>query len=69
MPDLRIGTSGWIYKDWRGRLYPPDLPARRWFEFYAREFWTVEINNTFYLPCREVARLGGPDPRVPLDRP
>src|SRR5262249_22395771 len=45
---LWIGTSGWIYRDWRGRFYPEKLPARRWFEYYARAFQTVEINNTFY---------------------
>ncbi len=43
-----IGTSGWVYPHWKGRFYPDDLPARRWFEFYARHFDTVEINNTFY---------------------
>ena len=39
-------------------FYPPRLPARRWLEFYARHFDTVELNNTFYrLPRREsVAR-------------
>jgi uncharacterized protein YecE (DUF72 family) len=45
---LWIGTSGWIYRDWRGRFYPEKLPARGWFEYYARAFQTVEINNTFY---------------------
>ncbi len=51
---LRIGTSGWVYKDWRGLFYPPKLPARSWFAYYARHFDTVEINNTFYrLPPAE----------------
>src|SRR5205085_10169310 len=45
---LWIGTSGWIYRDWRGRFYPKKLPARWWFEYYACAFETVEINNTFY---------------------
>jgi uncharacterized protein YecE (DUF72 family) len=45
---LRVGCSGWIYKDWRGTVYPEDLPQRRWFEHYATRFDTVEINNTFY---------------------
>jgi uncharacterized protein YecE (DUF72 family) len=45
---VRIGTSGWIYKHWRGVFYPERLPAREWFAFYARSFDTVEINNTFY---------------------
>jgi uncharacterized protein YecE (DUF72 family) len=46
--EARVGCSGWIYKDWRGRFYPEDLPQRRWFEHYATVFDTVEINNTFY---------------------
>jgi uncharacterized protein YecE (DUF72 family) len=37
-----------MYKDWRGIVYPSDLPQRRWFEHYATLFDTVEINNTFY---------------------
>lgn len=45
---VRIGTSGWIYRHWRGNFYPPDLPVRSWFAYYARHFDTVEINNSFY---------------------
>ncbi len=37
-----------MYKDWRGIVYPAELPQRRWFEHYATLFDTVEINNTFY---------------------
>ncbi len=44
----RVGSSGWVYKDWRGLVYPEKLPQRRWFEHYATLFDTVEINNTFY---------------------
>ncbi|MFP5377970.1 MAG: DUF72 domain-containing protein [Acidimicrobiia bacterium] len=44
----RVGCSGWVYKDWRGLVYPEDLPTRRWFAHYAGLFDTVEINNTFY---------------------
>ena len=53
MPIL-IGTSGWQYADWRGPLYPPGVPQRRWLEHYARQYQTVENNNSFYrLPPRE----------------
>jgi len=45
---VRIGCSGWVYKHWRGLFYPEKLPVKRWFEFYAAEFDTVEINNSFY---------------------
>lgn len=43
-----MGCSGWVYKDWRGVVYPDHLPQRRWFEHYASLFSTVEVNNTFY---------------------
>jgi uncharacterized protein YecE (DUF72 family) len=46
---VRIGCSGWNYAHWRnGAFYPPRLPARRWLEYYAQHFDTVEINATFY---------------------
>jgi uncharacterized protein YecE (DUF72 family) len=49
-----IGTSGWQYKDWKGRFYPPKLPQVRWLEHYAERFDTVEVNNSFYrLPKPE----------------
>jgi uncharacterized protein YecE (DUF72 family) len=51
---LLIGTSGWQYKDWRGRFYPPKLPQARWLEHFAEHFATVEVNNAFYrLPERD----------------
>jgi uncharacterized protein YecE (DUF72 family) len=51
---LRIGCSGWNYRDWRGAFYPERLPARRWLEAYAERFDTVEVNTTFYrLPQRD----------------
>jgi uncharacterized protein YecE (DUF72 family) len=37
-----------VYRDWRGVVYPTDLPQRSWFGYYATAFDTVEINNTFY---------------------
>jgi uncharacterized protein YecE (DUF72 family) len=50
---LLVGTSGWQYRDWRGRFYPAKLPQRQWLEWYAAAFATVEINNAFYrLPER-----------------
>jgi uncharacterized protein YecE (DUF72 family) len=49
-----VGTSGWQYRDWRGALYPPGVPQRRWLEVYARHYLTTENNNSFYgLPDRE----------------
>jgi uncharacterized protein YecE (DUF72 family) len=49
---LRVGTSGWVYRDWRERFYPRRLAVRAWFAHYAMHFDTVEVNNTFYrLPA------------------
>jgi uncharacterized protein YecE (DUF72 family) len=50
MKPVRIGCSGWAYKDWD--LYPEKLPQRRWLERYAEVFDTVEVNSSFYrLPA------------------
>ena len=45
---IHIGCSGWMYREWRGIFYPDGLPQKRWFERYAQEFETVEINASFY---------------------
>ncbi len=52
MKPVRIGCSGWMYDDWRGRLYPEREPKRRWLELYATQFDTVEVNSTFYRLAR-----------------
>lgn len=50
---IMIGTSGWQYRHWRNRFYPPGVPTGRWLEFYAERFATVELNASFYrLPER-----------------
>ncbi|MGN9778377.1 DUF72 domain-containing protein [Micromonospora sp. H33] len=51
---ILVGTSGWQYRDWRGRFYPDRLPQRLWLEHFAARFATVEVNNAFYrLPERD----------------
>ena len=44
-----LGTSGWQYRDWRGRFYPEKLAQAKWLEHYATRYCTVEINNAFYM--------------------
>jgi uncharacterized protein YecE (DUF72 family) len=47
--ECRIGCSGWNYHHWRnGVFYPPRLPSKRWLDYYAKHFDTVEVNATFY---------------------
>ncbi|WP_061298917.1 DUF72 domain-containing protein [Herbidospora cretacea] len=54
---MLVGTSGWQYADWRGVLYPPGVPQKRWLEHYGEEFRTVENNGSFYrLPKHETFR-------------
>jgi uncharacterized protein YecE (DUF72 family) len=49
-----IGTSGWNYKHWRELIYAKGLSQRRWLEFFAQHFDTVEVNTSFYrIPTRE----------------
>jgi uncharacterized protein YecE (DUF72 family) len=55
---VRIGTSGYSYKEWKGNFYPADLAAAKMLRFYAERFSTVEINNTFYRMPAEKMLLG-----------
>jgi uncharacterized protein YecE (DUF72 family) len=51
MAEVWIGTSGYVYRHWRGGVfYPPSLPARDELGWYAGRFRTVELNNPFYRP-------------------
>lgn len=43
-----IGCSGFHYKHWKETFYPKGFPQRRWFEYYAEFFNTLELNVTFY---------------------
>jgi uncharacterized protein YecE (DUF72 family) len=53
--EIRIGCSGWNYRDWRGTVYPRDVPVRRWLAWYATRFDTVEVNSTFYRLAKPTA--------------
>jgi uncharacterized protein YecE (DUF72 family) len=45
---IRVGTSGFSYKEWKTIFYPADLPADRFLSYYATRFHAVEIDSTFY---------------------
>lgn len=55
MGAILLGTSGWDYPEWVGRVYPPrDVKDR--LHYYASLFPIVEVNSTFYrLPAPSVA--------------
>src|SRR5258708_20401115 len=54
---LRVGTSGYSYKEWKGSFYPQKLPDLEMLGFYAKHFSTVEINHTFYRMPTQTALL------------
>jgi len=61
---VRIGTSGYSYAEWKGNFYPEKMAAKDMLRFYAERFSTVEINNTFYrMPTEKV--LSGWAEQVP----
>jgi uncharacterized protein YecE (DUF72 family) len=52
--EIRVGTSGYAYREWRGSFYPEKLKPALMLGYYAARLSTVEINNTFYkLPERQ----------------
>src|SRR2546429_1458042 len=58
MKEVRVGCSGWMYDDWRGRLYPAREAKRRGVELDAKAVDTVEGNSTFYWRGRPGAPAG-----------
>ena len=63
---IRVGTSGWSYKEWKGSFYPSKLAAEAMLGFYASHFPAVEVNNSFYrIPSEKV--LAGWAEQVPPD--
>jgi uncharacterized protein YecE (DUF72 family) len=52
-----IGISGWQYPDFSERFYPDGMDKGDQLSYYAKNFPTVEINNTFYqLPQKETIK-------------
>lgn len=52
---IRIGTSGFSYKEWCGSFYPEKIAGPKMLAFYAARFPTVEINYTFRaMPRRQM---------------
>jgi uncharacterized protein YecE (DUF72 family) len=58
MAEVRIGCSGWAYRDWTGPFYPPGTRDRDRLAFYASRFDTTEINASFYRLPTETAVAG-----------
>ncbi len=50
---INIGTSGWVYKHWQGRFYPDDISEKEYLKYYSQNFFTVEVNSSFYHLLKE----------------
>lgn len=46
--EIKIGTSGYSFEDWRGTFYPEQIEKGKMFDHYLNFFLTVEINSTYY---------------------
>jgi uncharacterized protein YecE (DUF72 family) len=52
---IYVGTSGYGYKEWKGKFYPEKISLKEMLRFYSERFNAVEINNTFYhMPTEAV---------------
>jgi uncharacterized protein YecE (DUF72 family) len=50
-----VGTSGYGYKEWKGKFYPEKISPKEMLRFYSERLSAVEINNTFYhMPTKGV---------------
>ena len=58
MGEVRIGTSGWAYKDWNGPFYPDEVKAKDRLAHISRRFTTLEINASFYRMPTDKAVAG-----------
>ena len=54
---VRVGTSGFAFKEWKGPFYPEKMKDADMLGFYSTRFPTVEINNTFYQLPKEKTLL------------
>jgi len=45
---IRVGTSAFTADGWEGSFYPEGLAPRNQLSYYATQFDTVELDNTFY---------------------
>jgi len=53
---IKIGTSGFSFPDWKGRVYPVGIRDRDMLSFYEKDlgFHTLEVNFTYYsLPSQK----------------
>jgi uncharacterized protein YecE (DUF72 family) len=50
---IYVGTSGYGYREWKGKFYPEKISSKEMLRFYSECLSAVEINNTFYHMPKE----------------
>lgn len=45
---ILIATSGYAYKDWKGKFYPEDIKEKDMLAFYSKVFPFTEVNSSYY---------------------
>jgi uncharacterized protein YecE (DUF72 family) len=45
---IHLGTSSWLFDEWRGVFYPEGTAKARYLPYYATQFDSVEVNTSFY---------------------
>lgn len=54
---IYVGTSGYGYKEWKGKFYPEKISPKAMLRFYGEHFNAVEINYTYYhMPTERVLK-------------
>lgn len=54
---IRIGTSGFTYRDWVGSFYPDDLSPAQWLAHYAKHLPAVELGSSSHrVPALDEVR-------------
>ncbi|MEZ4618530.1 MAG: DUF72 domain-containing protein [Caldilineaceae bacterium] len=48
MATINLGTSSWLFDEWRGVFFPEGLAKARYLPYYATQFNSVEVNTSFY---------------------
>jgi len=52
--NIKVGTSGYVFADWKGVFYPENLRQEDFLKFYQQHFNTVELNFSYYgMPKKE----------------
>jgi len=46
--EIKVGTSGYSFEDWRGTFYPEEIQKGKMLDHYVNYFPVVEINSTYY---------------------